>query len=169
MGWKYLLKILRPESKKNTTKLTDLSAPDFSHITNFLTLQDLLNLRVTCIKMFDMVMVMAQNKLVIALDLKVDDYHQIRKFSRNPRVYIPLDIRVDVTKFDKIGLEEENFLKEFESRICDVDYVNKVDGHGEKIKFILPEASKLKLEIGYGKSVSAEEVSILNYETLANL
>ena len=114
MGWKYLLKILRPESKKSTTKLTDLSAPDFSHITNFLTLQDLLNLRVTCIKMFDMVMVMAQNKLVIALDLKVDDYHQIRKFSLNPRVYIPLDIRVDVTKFDKIGLEEESFLKEFD-------------------------------------------------------
>ena len=37
------------------TKLTDLSAPACNHIIKYLLIQDLLNLRVSCITMFDMV------------------------------------------------------------------------------------------------------------------
>jgi len=143
------------------TKLTDLSAPDCSHITKFLSLQDLLNLRVTCFQMFNMVMAdkkLFLQKVVIALHLKDDDFDVIRKFPLNPRVYFPLEIRLreEFLDLDKISVREESFMKDFKSRICDVDFTWLNE---KQVKQILPEVAKHTLYINYAETMTATEIS----------
>ena len=101
------------------TKLTDLSAPDCSHIIKYLSFQDLVNLRGSCITLFNVVMADHKsflNKVCLAIDLKDDDYDVIRKFPLNHRVFFPLEIRLrgEIFKNDDFEFGNREFYERFQ-------------------------------------------------------